>query len=63
MTPLSQVDDSLNRKTEEKKPETAEEGQLRYWTNDMCTKSPHLFDFVITVRLSLISALLPNPDV
>lgn len=27
-----------------------EEGQLRYWTNDMCRRSPHLFDFVLTVR-------------
>ena len=27
-----------------------DEGQLRYWTNEMCRKSPHLFDFVITVR-------------
>ena len=26
-----------------------EEGQLRYWTMDMCSKSPHLFDFVVTV--------------
>lgn len=26
------------------------EGQLRYWTSDMCAKSPHLFDFVVTVR-------------
>ncbi|KAK4054540.1 hypothetical protein OIV83_001034 [Microbotryomycetes sp. JL201] len=26
-----------------------EEGQLRYWTNDMCTRSPQLFDFVITL--------------
>ena len=26
------------------------EGQLRYWTAEMCNKSPHLFDFVITVR-------------
>jgi NAD+ kinase len=26
-----------------------EEGQLRYWTADMCTRSPHLFDFVVTV--------------
>ena len=25
------------------------EGQLRYWTADMCNKSPHLFDFVVTV--------------
>ena len=26
-----------------------EEGQLRYWTSEMCSNSPHLFDFVITV--------------
>lgn len=26
-----------------------EEGQLRYWTGEMCSNSPHLFDFVITV--------------
>ncbi|THG95211.1 hypothetical protein EW145_g7999, partial [Phellinidium pouzarii] len=26
-----------------------EEGQLRYWTSDMCNKSPHLFDFVVTL--------------
>lgn len=25
------------------------EGQLRYWTSDMCSRSPHLFDFVVTV--------------
>ncbi len=25
------------------------EGQLRYWTAEMCNKSPHLFDFVVTV--------------
>ncbi|KAH7108099.1 ATP-NAD kinase [Auriculariales sp. MPI-PUGE-AT-0066] len=26
-----------------------DEGQLRYWTNEMCTTSPHLFDFVVTL--------------
>lgn len=26
-----------------------EEGQLRYWTADMCSHSPHLFDFVVTL--------------
>lgn len=26
-----------------------EEGQLRYWTSEMCSSTPHLFDFVITV--------------
>ncbi|KAI0785531.1 hypothetical protein C8Q75DRAFT_775300 [Abortiporus biennis] len=25
------------------------EGQLRYWTSDMCNRSPHLFDFVVTL--------------
>ncbi|KAL0956106.1 hypothetical protein HGRIS_002274 [Hohenbuehelia grisea] len=24
-------------------------GQLRYWTSDMCSHSPHLFDFVVTL--------------
>ncbi len=33
-----------------------EEGQLRYWTSDMCSHSPHLFDFVVTVRVSLLSS-------
>ncbi|GAA5895934.1 hypothetical protein JCM6882_005563 [Rhodosporidiobolus microsporus] len=32
-----------------RKHEDAEEGQLRYWTNDMCRERPHLFDFVITL--------------
>ncbi|EIN11943.1 ATP-NAD kinase [Punctularia strigosozonata HHB-11173 SS5] len=26
-----------------------EQGQLRYWTADMCSRQPHLFDFVITL--------------
>ncbi|KAF9646267.1 ATP-NAD kinase [Thelephora ganbajun] len=26
-----------------------EQGQLRYWTADMCNTSPHLFDFVVTL--------------
>ncbi|KAJ7188478.1 ATP-NAD kinase-like domain-containing protein [Mycena filopes] len=26
-----------------------EMGQLRYWTSDMCSQSPHLFDFVVTL--------------
>lgn len=25
------------------------EGQLRYWTAEMCSRDPDLFDFVITV--------------
>ncbi|THH28629.1 hypothetical protein EUX98_g5561 [Antrodiella citrinella] len=29
--------------------ESMPEGQLRYWTADMCSHSPHLFDFVITL--------------
>jgi NAD+ kinase len=27
----------------------SEHGQLRYWTNEMCASSPHLFDFVVTL--------------
>lgn len=26
-----------------------DEGQLRYWTGEMCSNFPHLFDFVVTV--------------
>ncbi|KAG9035632.1 hypothetical protein FRB95_011038 [Tulasnella sp. JGI-2019a] len=26
-----------------------DEGQLRYWTSDMCSQTPHLFDFVVTL--------------
>lgn len=26
-----------------------DEGQLRYWTSEMCSTAPHLFDFVVTV--------------
>ena len=29
-----------------------DEGQLRYWTSEMCRHNPHLFDFVVTVRLN-----------
>jgi len=65
MTALSSLSDNLKRSnstsTESGRRASGdghgEEGQLRYWTNDMCSKSPHLFDFVITVsRLSLLSA-------
>lgn len=31
-----------------------EEGQLRYWTSEMCSRNPHLFDFVVTVSMSKI---------
>lgn len=27
----------------------SELGQLRYWTSDICSRSPHLFDFVVTL--------------
>lgn len=26
-----------------------DDGQLRYWTGEMCSSQPHLFDFVITL--------------
>lgn len=28
------------------------EGRLKYWTNELCEKRPHTFDFVVTVRPS-----------
>ncbi len=37
-----------NKDTETKQQD--EEGQLRYWTPEMCSRSPQLFDFVVTVR-------------
>ncbi|KAI9463692.1 ATP-NAD kinase [Lactarius psammicola] len=37
-TPVSSMDESRH-----------EEGQLRYWTADMCSRSAHLFDFVVTL--------------
>lgn len=51
MTPLSSLNDTLKRQTsgEYVKKSEGDEGQLRYWTNEMCTTSPHLFDFVVTV--------------
>ncbi|KAJ6593697.1 ATP-NAD kinase-like domain-containing protein [Mycena capillaripes] len=39
-TSLSGILDEFNSK---------ETGQLRYWTSDMCSQSPHLFDFVVTL--------------
>lgn len=24
--------------------------RLKFWTNEMCTRYPHAFDFVVTVR-------------
>jgi len=41
---------STSTGTSSRDDSTNEEGQLRYWTADMCTRSPHLFDFVVTVR-------------
>ena len=32
-----------------------EEGQLRYWTSDMCNRSPELFDFVVTVCMFFVT--------
>lgn len=55
MTPLTQLTEAIKRtglggsETPGAKKTEGDEGQLRYWTNEMCTKSPHLFDFVITV--------------
>lgn len=44
------------------KQATNGEGQLRYWTSELCSATPHLFDFVITVSPndSLSDSLLTN---
>lgn len=41
-----------HRRSHGDQAQSAHEGQLRYWTADLCSMSPHLFDFVITVRAS-----------
>lgn len=33
----------------EENADSNEQGQLRYWTAEMCNTSPHLFDFVVTL--------------
>lgn len=33
------------------------EGRLKYWTQELCAKHPHTFDFVITVALTT-----PTPE-
>lgn len=33
----------------EDKADAGDQGQLRYWTSEMCSASPHLFDFVVTL--------------
>lgn len=43
-------DNSPKVSSESVRKTSGDEGQLRYWTNEMCSKSPHLFDYVVTVR-------------
>ncbi|KDR75388.1 hypothetical protein GALMADRAFT_249434 [Galerina marginata CBS 339.88] len=40
---------SSRSSTSASKEEDSDEGQLRYWTSIMCSQSPHLFDFVVTL--------------
>ncbi|KIY46022.1 ATP-NAD kinase, partial [Fistulina hepatica ATCC 64428] len=42
---------SLDSVSQEDSPPATgkEDGQLRYWTSDLCSRSPHLFDFVVTL--------------
>ncbi|KAG8213760.1 hypothetical protein J3R82DRAFT_10469 [Butyriboletus roseoflavus] len=40
---------SLSSFTSQDDPHGQQEGQLRYWTSEMCSRSPQLFDFVITL--------------
>ena len=61
MPPLHPLHEAIRRASVSehiKKTEAPDEGQLRYWTNEMCTKSPDQFDFVVTVRNTLRSCSL-----
>ncbi|KAH0827573.1 hypothetical protein J3R83DRAFT_4296 [Lanmaoa asiatica] len=40
---------SMSSSTSQEDSNVQQEGQLRYWTSEMCSRSPHLFDFVITL--------------
>ncbi|EKM54012.1 uncharacterized protein PHACADRAFT_257583 [Phanerochaete carnosa HHB-10118-sp] len=40
---------SLASMSSTKSDTTMPEGQLRYWTPEMCSRQPHLFDFVVTL--------------
>lgn len=33
-------------------------GQLRFWTRELCSQHPYMFDFVITVRYRCVSMLI-----
>ncbi|KAG6378114.1 hypothetical protein JVT61DRAFT_13799 [Boletus reticuloceps] len=38
---------SLSSFTSQDDTHVQQEGQLRYWTSELCSRSPHLFDFVV----------------
>lgn len=44
------VSDNKQDARDRSKDDLRRDGQLRYWTSDMCSRSPQLFDFVVTVR-------------
>lgn len=44
---------SMSSFTSQDDSHVQQEGQLRYWTSEMCTRSPHLFDFVVTVSVCM----------
>lgn len=37
-----------------------EDGQLRYWTSEMCNRNAHLFDFVVTVSTACCPLAFPK---
>lgn len=38
--------------------EPSREDRLKYWTNELCAKYPHTFDFAITVCLARLYSVL-----
>lgn len=48
---LSTYPSSASLGDSQRRKDRGDDGQLRYWTSEMCSNSPHLFDFVITVSV------------
>lgn len=55
---LSTYPSSASLGEAQRRKDRGDDGQLRYWTADMCSNSPHLFDFVITAGSIPITYLL-----
>ena len=48
-TSISTMASDVKQEKERTRDTVKEQGMLRYWTSDMCSRTPELFDFVVTV--------------